>query len=145
MRNRNPQQRLFIGSMIIIIGVLALIQNLAIFNIRHILQFWPVVFMVLGGLKINQSEDLKGRFLGVILVITGAVMTLNHLGIIDTNMHDWWPLFLIMAGVLILFKIRPVKRSVSIQNLLYRHLIQTKQPNFHKICSRMRSYKSWLL
>lgn len=108
MRNRSPQQRLLLGAFILIIGVFSLIDNLNIFNTRNLLQFWPMIFIVLGGLKIAQANNSSGYLIGGSLVFAGILMTLNHLGVISFGMRDFWPIFLIIGGLIVIFKDRIV-------------------------------------
>jgi predicted membrane protein len=106
MRNRSPQQRLVIGGFILIIGIFSLIDNLNIFSTRDLVQFWPMVLIVIGGLKITQSKNSSGQLIGGSLVFAGILMTLNHLGVISFGMHDFWPVFLIIGGLIVIFKDR---------------------------------------
>jgi hypothetical protein len=108
MKNSSPQQRVLLGAFILIIGVFSLIDNLNIFNTRNILQFWPMIFIVLGGLKIAQANNSSGYLIGGSLVFAGILMTLNHLGLISFSMRDFWPVFLIVGGLIVIFKDRMV-------------------------------------
>jgi predicted membrane protein len=104
MRNRNPQQAILLGGFIILIGVLTLIDNLNIFETSNYLQFWPMIFIALGTLKIMQANGQSGYFVGIVLIGIGAITTFNHLGIIHLRLHDWWPIFLIIGGLAVIFK-----------------------------------------
>lgn len=104
MKNANPQQRLLLGVFIIVIGALALLDNLRLFNTRDILQFWPTIFILVGALKLSQANSRSGYLIGGGLITAGVVITLNRLGIINFRMRDWWPLFLIGAGLVVIFK-----------------------------------------
>ena len=108
MKNTSPQQRVVIGAFILIIGVISLVDNLNIFNTRNLLQFWPMIFIVLGGLKIMQANSSSGHLIGGSLVLAGILMTLNHLGLISFGMRDFWPIFLIIGGLIVIFKDRIV-------------------------------------
>ena len=108
MKNTSPQQRVVIGAFILIIGVISLVDNLNIFNTRNLLQFWPMIFIVLGGLKIMQANSSSGHLIGASLVLAGILMTLNHLGLISFGMRDFWPVFLIIGGLTVIFKDRIV-------------------------------------
>jgi hypothetical protein len=113
MKNTSPQQRVLLGAFILIIGVISLIDNLNIFNTRNLLQFWPTIFIVLGGLKIAQANNSSGHLIGGSLVFAGILMTLNHLGLISFSMRDFWPVFLIVGGLIVIFKDRMVPATDS--------------------------------
>nr|WP_315466459.1 DUF5668 domain-containing protein [uncultured Undibacterium sp.] len=104
MKNVNSQQRLILGAFIIIIGALALLDNLRIFNTRDLLQFWPTVFVVAGAIKLSQANTRSGYIIGGGLIAAGTIITLNRLGVINFRMRDWWPLLMIGAGLLVIFK-----------------------------------------
>lgn len=108
MKKSNPQQRVLLGAFILIIGVFSLVDNLNIFDTRNLLQFWPMIFIVIGGLKIAQANNSSGYLIGGSLVFAGILMTLNHLGLIDFSLHDFWPVFLIIGGLIVIFKDRMV-------------------------------------
>lgn len=106
MANTNPKQRVVIGTFIIVIGLLALIDKLNIFESIHFFQFWPTIFIAVGILKILHSTARSSIFIGGGLIVFGVVMTLKHLGIFDINVRDWWPVILIAVGGYIIFKDR---------------------------------------
>lgn len=109
MNNNNPQHRLIFGGIIILIGMLALIDNLNIFHSRDLISFWPTVFIVVGIFKLSQARGRSGSILGGGLILVGGIMTLNHMGIISIRMRDAWPLLLIGAGLLVIFKDKTIQ------------------------------------
>ncbi len=100
------QRRVLFGTYILIIGVLALLDNLNIFESRRLLEFWPTAFIAFGGLKLYQTRHPAGYAIGGALVLTGILMTLHRLGIIYFSWREWWPLILIVVGIVILLKDR---------------------------------------
>jgi predicted membrane protein len=104
MNQQNSQSRIVLGAIIIVFGVLALIDNMHIFESFNILSFWPTVFIIAGLLKIFQTHNRSGFVVGAFVVAVGIFLTLEHLGLLYFHIHDWWPLFLIGAGVLVLSK-----------------------------------------
>lgn len=104
MHRNKDKSRIVIGAFIIIVGVLALLDNLDMFNTGRILQFWPVVFIVLGGMKLLHTRHARGYLVGAALVAVGVVWTLQNAGILHIRLREWWPLFLILGGLLVLTK-----------------------------------------
>jgi predicted membrane protein len=104
MANTNPRQRVVIGAFILIIGLLALIDKLNIFESLHFFQFWPTVFIAVGVLKILHSKGRSSILIGGGLIFLGVVLTLKHLGLWNINLWDWWPAALIAVGAYIMFK-----------------------------------------
>lgn len=104
MSKRQPQTQVFFGVLLLIFGALALVDNLDIFSTRQFFQFWPMVFILVGMLKISRSQNTSGRLIGAGFVALGALLTLQHLGIVYFRIRDWWPVFIIAAGLMIIFK-----------------------------------------
>lgn len=104
MSKRQPQAQVFFGVLLLIFGALALVDNLDIFSTRQFFQFWPMVFILVGLLKISRSQQTSGRLIGGAFIAVGTLLTLQHLGIVYFRMRDWWPIFIIVAGLVIIFK-----------------------------------------
>ncbi len=99
----NAQSQLFIGLFILILGVLALVDNLNLFELRNVLQFWPTVFIVFGALKLKEAETSKQKWWPIGFIALGVLMTLNNMGLIQFHLSDWWPAILIAIGIKIIF------------------------------------------
>jgi predicted membrane protein len=111
MSKSNPKQHIVLGTIIIGIGVLALLDKLNIFPIGQIFNFWPCVFAVIGFLKIAQSNSRSSMLIGVGFVALGILLTLRHLGFIHFEWRDWWPVILIAVGASIIFRDKNVDSS----------------------------------
>ncbi len=101
--NQN-NNRIVLGTVIIVFGVLALIDNLHLFGMTNVISFWPTAFILAGILKLGQTRTRSGRAFGAIMIAVGVLLTLGHLGLIYFNVHDMWPLLLIGLGVLVISK-----------------------------------------
>ncbi len=101
--NPQNQKRVILGIVIIALGVMALFAN--VLSGLHLLEFWPVMFIVVGCVKLSQSEGGKGSSIGIVFIVLGGLMTLSNLGLF--RMTDIWPLFLIGAGILLLMNSPP--------------------------------------
>lgn len=99
MKHKSSENQLIIGVFILILGVLALVDNLNIFYMRNALHFWPVIFIVFGLLKLKQSPHGKPRIWPFIFIIAGSLMTLDNMGILHFQIHDWWPAIFIVIGI----------------------------------------------
>ncbi|PRC95033.1 LiaI-LiaF-like domain-containing protein [Solimicrobium silvestre] len=110
-QHRSPQSRLILGVFIVIIGVLSLIDNLGWFDTHQILSFWPVVFIILGVLRISQPRNGSSYFFGVSLLGLGVLLTLQNLGIIAFHWREWWPVLIIAMGISFIF--RGVNRNAN--------------------------------
>ncbi len=104
MSRQRLQQRVVLGAALAILGLVFLLDNFHLFDARRVLPFWPVVFIVIGALKIHQSRQPWGYLVGGGLMLAGLLTTLQHLGYIEFRWRDWWPLLLIAAGVMVILK-----------------------------------------
>jgi len=104
MSRRTPQQRLVFGFVLAFLGFIFLLDNFHVFDARAVLAFWPVAFVVIGGLKLSQARHPGGYIVGGGLVVAGVLLTLSHMGIIEMHWRDWWPVLLIGFGVAVIFK-----------------------------------------
>lgn len=104
MDKSNPRQHVVIGTIIVVVGVLALIDKLNIFPIGNIFNFWPCIFAVIGFLKIAQSKSRSSMIIGVAFIGLAILLTLRHWGVIHYEWRDWWPVILIAVGASIIFR-----------------------------------------
>lgn len=99
----NTQGQLFIGLIVLVVGVVALVDNLNIFNMRNVLHFWPTIFIVFGVLQLRQAGNGKHRLLAAFFIALGGLMTLDNMEVIHFSMRDWWPAILVVIGIKIVF------------------------------------------
>ncbi|TDR81519.1 LiaF transmembrane domain-containing protein [Paludibacterium purpuratum] len=96
---RRQQRRIVFGLFFIVAGVLALLGNLHLIEIGDIGHYWPTVFCVFGALHVVQARRLSGAAFGIALIVLGAGLTLQNLGIVHHVMPLILPVFLILAGL----------------------------------------------
>jgi len=92
-------RRAMFGLSVIGIGVLALLDNLHLYDIELLRTFWPLVFVLWGGGRLVSPLHPASRLFGVVLILVGALMTAHNLGHGDLDLRQWWPVFIILAGM----------------------------------------------
>jgi predicted membrane protein len=98
-QRQRQRNRVVLGTIIIAIGVLALLDNLGWMEIHRAREFWPLIFVVAGALKLQQVRTAPGGIVvGAGLIVVGTAMTMNNFGWMHFEWHDWWPLILILGG-----------------------------------------------
>jgi hypothetical protein len=108
--NNQPNQgweashRLIPAIIVIGIGVLFLLNNLNILYFSEWARYWPVILIAAGLVKLVDADSPGGHAAGAILVGLGGILLGQTLGYLHVSMHDLWPLFLIGAGLLMLFR-----------------------------------------
>jgi predicted membrane protein len=106
--SRDPLHRqrsgIVFGAFIIVVGLFALLDNLHLFDAHRVQPFWPLVFVALGGLKLAQARRFGHVIWGGALLVVGAGMTLQNLGLIHFEWRQMWPLALILVGLNVIAK-----------------------------------------
>ena len=93
-----------VGLLVVAMGVLFLLDNLGYVGLRHALSFWPIAFIVAGASMLVSQEERNGHVSGLILIGVGLVLLLKHMGLFYISWNMVWPVLLILAGGLILFR-----------------------------------------
>jgi predicted membrane protein len=103
-RNSFFAPRLVLGLGIIIVGILFLLGNMDIIDPHNYLQYWPALIMIVGLAYLVQCQHGPGRVWGVILTFIGAAMLLDRMYFIRFSLWDYWPLLLIVAGIMMIVR-----------------------------------------
>jgi predicted membrane protein len=94
-----------IGAIILIaIGAILFIDNLGIFPFIRLRDYWPLAISAWGIAMLSRPGRNCGMVWGCTMVVIGALLTLGNLHILRVNAGSIWPIFLIAAGVSMLFK-----------------------------------------
>lgn len=104
MTNRSLSSQVIMGAIAIAFGIVFLLDNLDIWDVRHAIHFWPTILIVIGLVKMWDSRTSSGYLIGGTLATVGVLMILHRLGYIYFNIRTMWPLFLIGVGGFIIFK-----------------------------------------
>jgi hypothetical protein len=95
--------RLLPGIVLVSIGALFLLDNLHILIFQEWVNYWPVIVIVIGIVKLVDSTRQEGRIAGGILTGVGTVLLAERLGYLYMSWGAVWPLFLIGIGIFLLF------------------------------------------
>jgi len=94
--------RIVIGLLIVAAGVLLLLNKMDIGMDFRVIDFWPVILIVIGLGKIIQPKEYRHIYGGIIITAIGTLFLLNNLGYIHFWFKDLWPILLILLGIEIL-------------------------------------------
>jgi predicted membrane protein len=111
---RSFSSQMVIGAIVIALGVGFLLDNLNILNFGEAVSFWPVVFILLGSMKLAESDGTKSNWGGVILIGIGCLLMLRNLGYLHVNLRALWPLALIFVGGAVVYKSVQRRKGVSL-------------------------------
>ena len=95
---------LIFGSMLALLGVVLLLDNLGFIDAGDVLRFWPILLVVFAVVQISRRSDTGGKTFGMIVGIVGLWLLLNNLDIVSLSIFALWPLLLIGLGILLLVR-----------------------------------------
>jgi len=97
---RTIESGLIGGTIIVLVGLAFLLDNMGIVSVGHLFRFWPMI-LVIGGLASIISP--QGRVKGAALIVVGIIFELDTLGIAHFRWGSLWPLAIIAAGLMIMW------------------------------------------
>ncbi|RZJ07790.1 MAG: hypothetical protein EOP39_15475 [Rubrivivax sp.] len=103
----HPQQagsRVVLGLAVAGIGVLALLDNLHVFNIALLRTFWPLALVLWGLGRLVWWRHPGSGLVSVIAIGAGVILTAQNLDLFHFSLRVWWPVFIILAGLSILMR-----------------------------------------
>jgi len=105
--------QIIVGIAVIAIGFLFLFDNLGWLDIDIGMQFWPLLLILAGVLKISQSRSQshsrRGSIVGGVMLLVGVVLLLQSVGLLYFGWNVLAPLIMIGAGLALVF--RPAGRQ----------------------------------
>jgi predicted membrane protein len=103
-RRRSTAAQMVIGIAVIAMGFLFLLDNLGWIDVNYDIQFWPVILIVAGLLKVTQSNHGRGSIVGGIMLLAGTVLMLKGMGVIYVSWRVLAPCLIIAAGLFVVFR-----------------------------------------
>jgi predicted membrane protein len=88
------------GTVIVLVGLAFLLDNLGIIAVTHLFRFWPMILVVAGLAALSTQQ---GRVKGVVMIAIGALFELDALGIAHFRWSSLWPIAIIAAGVMVMW------------------------------------------
>jgi predicted membrane protein len=105
----NPQT--LVGVLIVAAGILMLGDNLGLLEARHVLGWWPVGVLAVGGLMFTRAADGAGRTWAAFVTLVGAWWTLSVLMGWPVRLSTIFPVGLVMIGVVV------IQRALGLQRV----------------------------
>ncbi|WP_020656243.1 LiaI-LiaF-like domain-containing protein [Massilia niastensis] len=114
---KGVSSQVVLGLLVIAMGFLFLLDNLDILDMHRAFSFWPMLFIIVGTVKLCDTRTQGGRLVGAALVGVGVLLTLDRMDVIDFSWRAVWPLFLIGFGAFLLYKSVVGRRRVGMASL----------------------------
>jgi predicted membrane protein len=111
--SKSIPSQVILGGFVVVMGVLFLLDNLDIFDFHRAVSFWPAVFVLLGVVKLLDTNSPNGKWFGSVLIGIGVLLTMNRLGYLQFELRAAWPLLLIVLGGAVIYKALAGRRAIE--------------------------------
>jgi len=101
-----------IGSIIALLGLGLLLDNMAIVQFHDMLKYWPALLIAYGISQILSSQGTSNLIFGGEVALIGALVLLNNLDVVRFSFDYIWPLAMIAFGLGML--VRTIDRKLHI-------------------------------
>jgi hypothetical protein len=88
------------GVVLIAVGLIFLASNLATMPEVNFARLWPLILVIIAAGKLVAPGE-EGRWSGVSLMLIAAIFLAHNYRVMA--IHDSWPLFIVIAGLSVLF------------------------------------------
>jgi hypothetical protein len=106
--------RLILGVAILLAGLAFTLDNFGVVDADQFVDFWPLIFVAIGIAKLTTASRTGGWLSSAIWILVGGWWTLYNLAVVDFHPIDFWPVFLIIAGLFLVQRaLRPGRREES--------------------------------
>ena len=108
---KSATSQVVLGLLVIAMGLLFLLDNLGFVDMHRAFSFWPMLFVIVGTVKLCDTRTQGGAMLGAAMVGVGVLLMLDRMDIIDFSWRTIWPLVLIGLGGFLVAKAIRGKRA----------------------------------
>jgi predicted membrane protein len=91
--------RLFLGLVVVTLGLIALLDNLDVIHVESAWRFWPLFLIAFGTARLLRPAGCPGRWTGFLLVTIGLWLLLQNLGVMPYRMIHFWPVLIVLVGM----------------------------------------------
>ena len=90
------------GVTIMAVGILILLDRLNLIRPEQLTFYWPGLLVIFGLTRIVWPSRSGGEMFGMWMALIGGLLLLDRTGV--AAMEDSWPVFVIVAGLSVVFK-----------------------------------------
>jgi len=103
-RHQISKPSLVASLLIVTLGVILLLDRMEMIEAGRIFRHWPLLLVLAGASRLLQRGCQGGaRTCGGILLLAGVLLELSTIGALHLHWDTIWPLFIIVAGLSLLF------------------------------------------
>jgi predicted membrane protein len=100
--DQRPVGRLMLGGIVMVLGLALALDNFGLFHVRSIFRLWPVILVVLGLTRLQQSVRHGGRPEGHVMTAIGVGLLLTNFGVL--SFRQALAFFLLLVGAVIVLR-----------------------------------------
>jgi len=113
LHRHSPASGMVIGSIIVLVGLGLLLDNMGLFSFHDIWRYWPVFLIIYGVSRVLDGRSPSAYVWGGAVALIGAFLLLDNLDVIQFNFAYIWPLIIIAVGLSMLVRALDRKRLVE--------------------------------
>jgi len=106
MANRTPGggTRIAVGSILVVFGILLIMSNFGILEDIPFRDYWPMILVILGLLRMVRAPGRPGPPDGYWLLVIGLWLQWSVLRLYGLGFGDTWPALIVAWGISILWE-----------------------------------------
>lgn len=102
--SQHAGHRILFGLVVVGVGLLALLDNLQLFDIALLRTLWPLGLVLWGLGRLAWPRQSGSAMVGVVVIGVGLALTAQNLGYLHFRWRDWWPVLIIVVGLSIVLR-----------------------------------------
>jgi predicted membrane protein len=111
--HHSPAAGIVFGTIVVLVGLGFLLDNMGIIDFREFWKFWPVILIAYGVSRIFSCRAVTSVIWGGAVALIGALLLLNNLDILFFRFDYIWPLIIIAFGLSLLARAVERKRYLA--------------------------------
>ena len=112
-RSRSGAGGVFLGGLIVAVGLLLLLDNMRIIHMRDIWMYWPLILVVFGLSRMVECHTPSSLIWGLLVTLLGGLILLDNLNVVPLDFNYIWPLIIIAFGLKLLWKALDRRRHLE--------------------------------
>ncbi len=97
--HNNTRGAAVIGIVLISAGLLLMLQKFQMIDVGSVWSQWPLIFVIIGGVKLSQMENRKDLGEGIWWIFIGAWLYVSVRHLFGLSFSETWPALIIAWGI----------------------------------------------
>jgi len=96
--------QLFLGLAVLVTGVVFLLHNLGVADLRQYLGYWPLMLVLLGAVKLVRARSVPAALGGAFWMVLAIWLRPSLFGVDSAVPRTYWPVILILFGAFTMWR-----------------------------------------